>query len=122
MPLLVPREAVLLRERAEVGELGEAQGYAPADGLGGLEHRLRREEDYVLAIRVAPPALSTGPAEGATLCAPAAAGATLGAPAAAAWACALAAVPVGLSSGGAARAAGPASSPCTRRRSRACRP
>ena len=54
LPLLVPREAVLLRERAEVGELGEAQGYAPADGLGGLEHRLRREEDYVLASRVAP--------------------------------------------------------------------
>jgi hypothetical protein len=54
LPLLVPREPVLLRERAEVGELGEAQGDASADGLGGLEHRPRREEDYVLALRVTP--------------------------------------------------------------------
>ena len=44
----------LLRERAEVGELGEAQGDASADGLGGLENRPRREEDYVLALRVTP--------------------------------------------------------------------
>jgi hypothetical protein len=29
LPLLVPREAVLLRERAEVGELGESTGVCP---------------------------------------------------------------------------------------------